>query len=160
MKHYFKSESLCFKKKINHTFDPNSEWILFEHPRFGLIRGVKATRDLLQDEEILINYQMNLAGSPEWYRILWIKHQRQVKKCSDAAIKRILERYAENTLKVVEIPESEELNIPEPHGMQNLDDIPDDSEIEANTPRAEILKMEIAGTKIESPELPRIEELN
>jgi len=44
--------------------------------------------------------------------------------------------------------------------MQNLDDIPDDSEIEANTPRAEILKMEIAGTKIESPELPRIEELN
>ena len=155
--HYFKFESLCYQKKINHTFDPNSEWILFEHPRFGLIRGVKATRDLLQDEEILINYQMNLAGSPEWYRILWIKHQRHVKKCSDAAIKRILERYAENTLKVVEIPESEELIIPKPQGMQNLDD----SEIEANTPRTEIMKMEmeIAGTKIESPELPRIQEL-
>ena len=30
--------------------------------------------------------------------------------------------------------------------MQNLDDIPDDSEIEANSPRAEIMK--IAGTKI------------
>ena len=61
---------------------------------------------------------------------------------------------------IVEIPESEELIIPKPQGMQNLYDILDDSEIEANTPRAEILKMEIAGTKIESPELPRIEELN
>ena len=147
------------QKKINHAFAPNAKWILFEHPRFGLICGVKAEQDLLQDEEILVNYQMNLAGSSEWYRILWIQHQRHVKKCSDAAIKRILEHYAENTLKTVEIPESEELIIPEPQGMQNLDDIPDDSEIEANTPRAEILKMEIAGTKIESPELPRIEEI-
>ena len=49
---------------------------------------------------------------------------------------------------VVEIPESEELIIPEPQGMQNLDDIPDDSKIEANTPRAEIMKMGKAGTKI------------
>ena len=51
---------------------------------------------------------------------------------------------------IVEIPESEELIIPEPQGMQNLDDIPDDSEIEANTPRAEIIKMDIAGTKIDT----------
>ena len=83
-----------------------------------------------------------------------------LKKFSDAAIKRFLECYTENTLKTVEIPESEELIILKPQGMQNLDDIPDDSEIEANTPRAEILKMEIAGTKIESPEMPRMEELN
>jgi len=166
-KGYESSSKYCatLAHKINHTFSPNAEWTLFEHPRFGLIRGVKAERDLLQDEEILINYQMNLAGSPEWYRILWMQHQRHVKKCSDAAIKRILERYTENTLKTVEIPESEELIIPEPHGLQNLDDIPDDSEIEANTPRAEILRMDIAGTKIETPELPRIgvpriEELN
>ena len=34
--------------------------------------------------------------------------------------------------------------------MQNLYDILDDSEIEANTPRAEIMKMEMAGTKIET----------
>ena len=58
--------------------------------------------------------------------------------------------YIENTLKIVEIPESEELIIPEPQGMQNLYHIPDDSEIKANTPRAEIMKMEIAGTKIET----------
>lgn len=37
--------------------------------------------------------------------------------------------------------------------MQNLENIPNNSEIEANTPRVEIMKMEIAGTKIESPEL-------
>ena len=56
--------------------------MLFEHPRFGLIRGLKASRDLLEDEEILVNYTINLADSPEWYRILWIKHQRHVKVCS------------------------------------------------------------------------------
>ena len=87
-------------------------------------------------------------------------HQRHVKQFSDAAVKRILERYIENTLKIVEIPESEKLIIPEPQGMQNLYNIPDDSEMKANTPRADIMKMEIAGTKIVSPELPRIEELN
>ena len=69
--------------------------------------------------------------SPECYRILWIKYQRHVKKCSDPAIIRILERYNENIFKTVKIPESEELIIPEPQGMQNLDDNPDDSEIEA-----------------------------
>ena len=52
-------------------------------------------------------------------------------------------------MKTVEIPESEELIIPKPQGMQNLYDILDDSETEANTPRTEIMKMEIAGTKIE-----------
>jgi hypothetical protein len=34
--------------------------------------------------------------------------------------------------------------------MQNLDDILDNSKIEAHTPKAEIMKMDIAGTKIET----------
>ena len=63
---------------------------------------------------------MNLGDSPEWYRIVWIKHHREYKKCSDVTIKRLLQRYTENSLKHVEIPESEELNIPEPHGKYVL----------------------------------------
>ena len=55
---------------------------------------------------------MNLGDSPEWYRIVWIKHHREYKKCSDVTIKRLLQRYTENSLKHVEIPENEELNIP------------------------------------------------
>jgi len=110
----------------------------------------------------LVNYTINLADAPEWYRILWIKHQRHVKKCSDVSIKRILDRYCENTLKKVEIPESEELIIPEPQGIQNLDEIPDDSEIEKHTPKAEIFKLE-QSKKIEKDDeddmIPKVEEL-
>ena len=73
-------------------------------------------RDIEANEELLVNYSMNLGDSPEWYRIVWIKHHREYKKCSDVTIKRLLQRYTENSLKHVEIPESEELNIPEPHG--------------------------------------------
>ena len=97
-----------------------------------------------------------------YFRILWIKHQRHVKKCSDVSIKRILDRYCENTLKKVEIPESEELIIPEPQGIQNLDEIPDDSEIEKHTPKAEIFKLE-QSKKIEKDDeddmIPKVEEL-
>ena len=50
------------------------------------------------------------------YRSIWIKHQREYKHASDEAIRRILDRYTENTGKRVEIPESEELIIPEPQG--------------------------------------------
>ena len=149
--------------KANHSFQPNADWILMEHPRFGLIRGLRAIRDILPDEEILVNYSINLADSPEWYRVVWMKHQRHVKKCSDAAIKRILDRYCENSLKTVEVPESEELNIPEPQGIQNIDDCPDDDEIEQNTPKAKILEME-KSKKIEKDDeddmIPKVEELN
>ena len=57
-----------FTKKANHSFMPNAEWMLFEHPRFGLIRGLKAAQDLPADQEILVNYTINLADAPEWYR--------------------------------------------------------------------------------------------
>lgn len=78
-------------------------------------------RDIEANEELLVNYSMNLGDSPEWYRIVWIKHHREYKKCSDVTIKRLLQRYTENSLKHVEIPESEELNIPEPHGKYYLE---------------------------------------
>ena len=63
----------------------------------------------------------------------------------------------------MEIPESEELIIPEPQGIQNLDEIPDDTEIEKHTPRAEIIKLE-KSKKIEKDDeddmIPKVEELD
>ncbi len=150
--------SATLSHKANHSFGPNVEWILFEHPRFGLIRGLRALEDLEQDQEILVNYTMNLADSPEWYRILWVKHQRHVKKASDAAIKRILERYTENSSKRVDIPDSEELYVPQPQGIGNIEDMPDDQEIEQHTPKAEILKLRKKEAIIE--EEPKVEELD
>ena len=147
--------------KANHSFESNCEWILFEHPRFGLIRGIRATYDVPQDAEILVNYSINLADSPEWYRILWIRNQRD-KGVSDATIKRLVARYEENSCKKVEIPDSEELVIPEPHGLQNIDDIPEDSEIEQNTIKAQIIELQQSKKKPEIDEedmLPKVEEI-
>lgn len=142
-KGYESLEKYCatLAHKANHSFQPNAEWLLFEHPRFGLIRALRALVNIEADQEILVNYTINLADSPEWYRVLWIRHQRANKNASDQSIKRILDRYTENTGKRVEIPASEELHIPEPTGMENLEEIPDDTEIELNTPRAQILEM-------------------
>ena len=145
--------------KANHSFEPNAEWILFEHPRFGLIRALRAQVDIEENQEVLVNYTMNLADSPEWYRVLWIKSQREDKKASDAAIKRILDRYYENSGKRVEIPDSEELIIPEPQGIPNLDDIPDDAEIEKNTPKAQILQLRKKPLEDEEDMLPKVQEL-
>jgi len=39
--------------KANHSNAPNVEWIIVEHPRFGLIRGLLAQRDISAGEEIL-----------------------------------------------------------------------------------------------------------
>ena len=54
--------------KVNHSNQPNMEWVLVEHPRFGLIRGLASTRDIKKDEEILVNYHMNLGDAPEWFQ--------------------------------------------------------------------------------------------
>ena len=62
--------------KVNHSNASNCEWDLMEHPRFGLIRAIISRGEIKKDEEILINYHMNLADSPEWYRKVWLKHQR------------------------------------------------------------------------------------
>ena len=40
-----------------------------DHPRFGLIICVVAKRDLPAGEEILVNYNMDMALAPEWYKV-------------------------------------------------------------------------------------------
>ena len=79
--------------KANHSNLPNAEWTIVEHPRFGLIRGLSATVAIRKDDEILINYQMNLADAPEWYRLVWLQHQREYKKMNNHSIWRVMDRY-------------------------------------------------------------------
>ena len=108
--------------KVNHSLNDNAEWALVEHPRFGLIRGINTRKDIKKDEEILINYQMNLADAPDWYRVVWLRHQREFKKLDDAAIERVLARYRENTLKTFIYPKEEGFVVPEPRGITYDDD--------------------------------------
>lgn len=95
---------------------------MVEHPRFGLIRGLASLEKIAKDEEILINYQMNLADAPDWYKVVWLCHQRDFKKMSDEAIGRVLARYTENTGKRVELLDVEGFVVPEPKGVADDDD--------------------------------------
>ena len=112
--------------KANHSNCPNAEWALVEHPRFGLIRGLASQGEIKKDDEVLVNYQMNLADSPEWYRIVWLRHQREFKKMKDDAIERVLARYYENTGKRVELPEEEGFVVPDPKGVDDGSDNEDE----------------------------------
>ena len=72
---------------------------------------------------------MNLADSPEWYRKVWLRHQREHKKLKDESIIRILDRYYENTGKRVDLSlEDEDFFVPPPKGVDNLAELPDDEE--------------------------------
>ena len=53
----------------------------------GSFRGLTTIVPLKADDEILVNYQMTLARSPEWYRQVWLAWMRKTKK-DDAAIQR------------------------------------------------------------------------
>jgi len=140
-----------------------------EHPRFGLIRGISSQIPIKKDEEILINYQMNLADSPEWYRVMWIRHQREYKKYDDAAIQRTVARYEENTGKRFTYPDEEGFVVPEPKGIDDIDDdeeenngvsqieLPHSDMIEEMDKAKELFKMK--EKRIENGEEPRFTEL-
>ncbi len=125
--------------KANHSNAPNAEWALVEHPRFGLIRGLRAVRDIAEGQEVLVNYHMNLADAPLWYRRVWLGHQRRHKKLGDDAILRLLARYTENTTKRVDLDldddAGETFEVPEPRGIADgeLDSLPTEEEDEAIT---------------------------
>ena len=50
--HQLKQYCATLAHKANHSFTPNVEWGIFEHPRFGLIRSLRAIRDLKKGDEV------------------------------------------------------------------------------------------------------------
>ena len=54
-------------------------------------------------------------------RTLWLKHVREEKKWGDKEIKRFLERNYDMTMKKIELPEDDELFVPQPVGVVDLD---------------------------------------
>ena len=43
--------------KVNHSFEPNSEFVLFSaHPVLGTIMALAAIEDLEADQELTVNY--------------------------------------------------------------------------------------------------------
>ncbi|XP_023325683.1 histone-lysine N-methyltransferase SETD7 isoform X2 [Eurytemora carolleeae] len=57
--------------KCNHSFLPNAEFVVFDHPKFGLIPCITSTTDIYAGEEILVGYGYDLNDSPDWYTQAW-----------------------------------------------------------------------------------------
>ncbi len=127
--------------QANHSNLPNCDWCLVEHPRFGLIRGLRARQDLQPGEEVLVNYHINLADAPRWYRQVWLQHQRGHKGMSDQAVARLLAKYADLTAKRVEVDLEEEMVVPPPVGVEGLEELPDDDEDEEEMSGEAVQKM-------------------
>lgn len=58
--------------KTNHSFMPNAELVVFDHPRFGVIPCVTATHDIEAGEEVFVHYGYNLSNCPDWYEQAWL----------------------------------------------------------------------------------------
>jgi hypothetical protein len=128
--------------KVNHSNVFNTQWVIVEHPRFGIIRGLATSEDLEEGDEILINYHINLADGPEWYKKVWLRHQREVKKMSDESIMRVLLRYRENTSKHVDLDlDDDEFFVPEPTGVAGLEELPDEEGVQDAEPDQSCVEM-------------------
>ncbi len=52
--------------QVSHSFEPNCEFDLFDHPRFGVVHCVVTVRDVAKAEELTVNYRYRVATAPIW----------------------------------------------------------------------------------------------
>ena len=119
--------------KANHSFAPNAEWTVFDHPRFGLIRAIAALIDIERGEEILVDYKMPLCKAPDWYLHLWVKHVREEKSWTAVDVDKFIARQKELTGKTIALPPSDEnassrIKEYKPRGAANLQSIINDEQ--------------------------------
>jgi len=65
--------SASLAHKTNHSFEPNSQFLLYDHPRWGLVPCIASTRDIAACEEIYVRYGYDLDDCPDWYAEAWRK---------------------------------------------------------------------------------------
>ena len=54
--------------KANHSFQPNSAFVRFHHPRFGLgCLAIKTFKLIRAGEEIFVNYRYSPDSAPVWF---------------------------------------------------------------------------------------------
>ena len=59
----------CIRRAIPQVSVIHYRFSRIDHPRFGLIICVMAKHDISAGEEILVNYNMDMALAPEWYKV-------------------------------------------------------------------------------------------
>eukprot|EP00092_Neocalanus_flemingeri_P008080 GFUD01008718.1.p1 GENE.GFUD01008718.1~~GFUD01008718.1.p1 ORF type:complete len:555 (+),score=120.69 GFUD01008718.1:44-1708(+) len=57
--------------KTNHSFVPNCEFLVFDHPRWGVIPCIASIHTIAAGEEIFVRYGYDLDYCPDWYLDAW-----------------------------------------------------------------------------------------
>ncbi|CAB4067978.1 SETD7 [Lepeophtheirus salmonis] len=65
--------------KVCHSFTPNCDFDKYDHPRFGVILSVVSLREILEGEELTVDYKYDLNVAPSWYKKAWAKHQKMIR---------------------------------------------------------------------------------
>jgi [histone H3]-lysine4 N-methyltransferase len=67
--------------KANHSFEPNSIYTSWFHPKFGEIMCIEAIKNIKKGREVLVNYgyPKNSIG-PKWYQEAKKKHKEKIKQ--------------------------------------------------------------------------------
>ena len=57
--------------KTNHSFSPNSQFLVYDHPRWGLVPCIASIQDIPAGDEVFVRYGYDLSYCPDWYRESW-----------------------------------------------------------------------------------------
>eukprot|EP00092_Neocalanus_flemingeri_P050076 GFUD01057758.1.p1 GENE.GFUD01057758.1~~GFUD01057758.1.p1 ORF type:complete len:470 (-),score=76.19 GFUD01057758.1:206-1615(-) len=76
--------SATLSHKANHSFEPNCRWSRIDHPRFGLICSITASRKIEKGEEVTVNYRLPLHLAPKWYIDCYNEYQENKMKANKA----------------------------------------------------------------------------
>ena len=63
--------------KVNHKFNPNSVYIHYDTPRFGIILAVKTQTKVMKDQEYFADYGYQFKVGPRWYRRLFRQYAKE-----------------------------------------------------------------------------------
>ena len=88
-KEFIDSNNYCasLAHKTNHSFMPNAELVIFDHPRFGLVPSILSTQDIGENEEIFVHYGYELDDCPAWYEDSWNQGKTIQFSCLDLKIR-------------------------------------------------------------------------
>ena len=57
--------------KVNHRFNPNSVYVHYDTPRFGIILAVMTQEKIVKDQEYFADYGYSFNFAPRWHRMLF-----------------------------------------------------------------------------------------
>ena len=70
-----KNYTATLAHKVNHSFNPNCEWVHALHPCYGKVPAIKTCEDLRKGDELFIHYGFDMDEAPQWYKDFWMKQE-------------------------------------------------------------------------------------